>query len=281
MTTVEEVHSSDGTPITVEITGRGAPLVLVCGGLSDRHARSCGMPLATALAPHFTVATYDRRGRGGSGDRPPYAIDREVEDLGAVIARLGGSAFVFGHSSGGILALHAALRLAHEQSASRRPDHHAALRVAIPRLAIYEPPLRVDDGRVHGVSELGAELARAAEEGRRGDAVTLFLTRALQLSTEAIEQRRASGAWPMLEALAPTLSYDARLSASGPALLAEASAVTCAVLLLRGDASPAWLREAADAVAGAIPHAKTVTMRGQAHAVEPAAMAAALVTFFA
>src|SRR5258708_31865253 len=122
-TAVSTVRSRDGTTIALERLGNGPPLILVVGAFNER---ATGLPLANFLAPQFSVFTYDRRGRGDSGDTAPYAIDREVEDLDALIAHTGGTAAVFGYSSGALLALKAAAR-----------------GLAITRLALYEPPFMV------------------------------------------------------------------------------------------------------------------------------------------
>ncbi len=119
--------SKDGTTIAFERSGEGPPLVVVGGALNDRHAAAT---LAGLLAPNFTVYAYDRRGRGDSGDTPPYAVEREVEDLQALVEEAGGTAFVLGHSSGAVLALEA-----------------AAATPGITKLVLYEPPFIVDDSR--------------------------------------------------------------------------------------------------------------------------------------
>src|SRR5438046_2572146 len=124
--TMRKVISKDGTPIAFDQSGHGPPIILVAGATATRLAEAS---LAAALAPHFTVFAYDRRGRGESGDTAPYAVEREVEDIGALINEAGGSAFVFGHSSGAVLALEAA-RL---------------LPTKITKLALYEPPFVIDD----------------------------------------------------------------------------------------------------------------------------------------
>src|SRR2546422_6106803 len=128
-TPVKKVRSKDGTPIAFERTGQGSPLILVDGALCYRAMGPNG-PLAKLLAPHFTVFTYDRRGRGDSGDTAPYAVEREVEDLEALVNEAGGAAFVWGVSSGAVLALEAANRL-----------------TGIKKLALYEAPVIVDDSR--------------------------------------------------------------------------------------------------------------------------------------
>src|SRR5512136_1391077 len=124
---MQKVTSKDGTPIAFGKTGHGPAIILVSGALGDRSAAA---PLTPLLAPHFTVLAYDRRGRGDSGDTAPYTVEREVEDIDALIKEGGGTAFVFGHSSGAVLAL---------EAAARRPT--------ITKLALYEPPFIVDDSR--------------------------------------------------------------------------------------------------------------------------------------
>src|SRR5512137_163645 len=147
---MQKVTSKDGTAIAFDKTGQGPAIILVGGALSDRSA---AVPLASLLAPHFTVFAYDRRGRGDSGDTAPYAVEREVEDIDALIDTAGGSAFVFGHSSGAVLALEAARGLSHK----------------IPRLALYEPPFIVDDSRPPMPEDFRARLQGLLAEGRRGD----------------------------------------------------------------------------------------------------------------
>ena len=126
---METIVSKDGTTLAFDRSGQSAPVILVGGALQHRAIDPRTDQLAALLASHFTVFHYDRRGRGESGDTAPYAVEREVEDLDALIQAAGGSACVFGMSSGGVLALQAARRL------------------AVAKLAMYEPPLIVDDSR--------------------------------------------------------------------------------------------------------------------------------------
>src|SRR3954463_8112448 len=125
---MKKVQSADGTSLAYESAGSGPALILVGGAFCDRSARASGTPLAALLQSKFTVFSYDRRGRGDSGDSPPYAIAREVEDLAALIAEAGGRAFVYGISSGAILALEGAVQ-----------------ELSIDKLAVFEPPLILDD----------------------------------------------------------------------------------------------------------------------------------------
>jgi len=121
--------SKDGTPIAFERIGNGPPVILVDGALCYRGMGESGQ-LAAFLAPYFTVFTYDRRGRGGSGDTSPYAVEREIEDIAALLSEAGGAAFLWGMSSGAVLALEATNRLR-----------------GIKKLALYEAPFIVDNSR--------------------------------------------------------------------------------------------------------------------------------------
>ncbi|MBA3825079.1 MAG: alpha/beta fold hydrolase, partial [Ktedonobacterales bacterium] len=182
------VISADGTRIAFDQAGQGAPLILVDGALC--HRAGGPMPgLAPLLAQHFTVFTYDRRGRNESGDTVPYAVEREVEDLVALITEAGGSAGVYAISSGAALALEA-----------------AASGLNITKLALYEPPFNMDPAARPAAVHYSQQLRPLLAEGRRGDAVALFMTR-VGMPAEAADGMRQSPMWPALEAVAPTLAY--------------------------------------------------------------------------
>jgi pimeloyl-ACP methyl ester carboxylesterase len=259
----KKVKSADGTAIAFETAGNGPPLILVGGAFNDRSARAAGTPLAALLAPRFTVYSYDRRGRGESGDTAPYAIDRELEDLAALITEAGGSAFVYGMSSGALLGLEAAVR-----------------QLSIPKLALYEPPL-LDVNRAKAFRDLVKQFEDATAAGRRSDAVELFMTRVLQMPAPAVAQMRKLPMWHGLESLAHTLSYDVRVTALGPSLQERASSVRSATLAIHGDACPPWMRDAIRALAAAVPAGRHRVLEGQSHDVDPKVLAVALDEFFA
>ena len=236
------VTSKDGTSIAVDVVGAGPAVVCVGGGLNDRHSTA---PVAAALTG-FTAYSYDRRGRGDSGDTPPYAVDREIEDLAAVIESAGGAAMVYGMSSGAVLALRA-----------------AAAGVPITRLALYEPPLTPLP------PEYRPRLATATPE----EALELFLGMAMGMPAEALTGMRQSPAWPALVALGHTLRYDAEIMTL--TALPETAVPTT---VLTGSASPAWMHEAAARLAAHLPNATTVQLADQTHDVDPAVLAKALVT---
>jgi pimeloyl-ACP methyl ester carboxylesterase len=258
------VRSRDGTTIAFDRSGSGPAVILIGGAMSERGTSAS---VGTRLAPRFTVFSYDRRGRGDSGNTLPYAVDREIEDLAALIAEAGGSAFVMGGSSGGILALEA-----------------AAHGLAITKLAVYEPPLIIEmDGPLFpaGFADHLAELVAA---GRRGDAVEAFMTAALGMTPEAVAGMRQAPFWAGLEVMAHTLAYDliisAPVQAGSRASLSRWASIKTPALVMDGGASPAWMRNGIRALAETLPDATHRTLEGQTHQVDPAMLTTALEKFF-
>jgi pimeloyl-ACP methyl ester carboxylesterase len=261
---IDRVTSADGTAVAFEATGSGPPLILVGGAFCDRTAPASGTPLAALLGRSFTVYSYDRRGRGDSGDTPPWALEREVQDLAALVAAAGGSAFVFGNSSGGLLALDA-----------------AALGVSIAKLVLYEPPVILDADRARAFEDLAKQLGEAAAGGRRAEAVELYFTKVMQMPDAAVARMRNAPMWAGLEGIAHTLPYDLLITARGAARLEDARALRSqtATLVLEGGASPRWMRDAVQALARALPSAAHRTLEGQTHAVDPEVLARAVEAF--
>ncbi len=210
------VTSHDGTPIAFDQSGQGPALILVDGALCSRNFGPMG-PLAAQLAPQFTVYAYDRRGRGESGNTLPFAVEREVEDIAALIAEAGGSAFVYGISSGAALAFEAARQLP----------------TAITKLALYEPPYTVDADRVQGFKAYRARLDELLAAGRRGDGVELMM-RLVGAGDEGVAGMRQSPVWPLFEAVAPTLAYDAAELGDSSVPTERAASVTMPTLVLAG-----------------------------------------------
>jgi pimeloyl-ACP methyl ester carboxylesterase len=257
---MQTVRSADGTPIAFDCAGGGPALILVVGALRDRYATRV---LAARLAPQFTVYSYDRRGRGASGDTGPYSVDREIADLSALVAEAGGSAFVFGHSSGGVLALEAAAR-----------------GVAITRLAVYEPPYVVDSELSRSRVALAGELDRLLGAGRPGDAVQRFLIEAVELRPDVVAMIRASPLWPPMEALAPTLRYDLALLNGGLIPAARLARIGVPTLFIDGAASPGWARASVQAAASLVPGARQLSLDGQDHNVADSVLAPLLARYF-
>jgi pimeloyl-ACP methyl ester carboxylesterase len=256
------VTSADGTVIAYERTGSGPALVLVDGALCHRAAGPM-RPLAALLRDGFAVYAYDRRGRGESSDTTPYAVDREIEDLQAVIGEAGGSAYVYGISSGAALALAA-----------------AAAGPSITKVALYEPPFmaEVEDGT--RIKEYTERLGELLDARRDGDAVELFMTN-VGVPAQAVAGIRAQPGWAMLEAIAPTLAYDDRVLGDGSVPRDLASTITVPALVLAGADSPQSLQQAAKATADALPTAEHLTLEGQTHDVSPDALAPVLAAFLA
>ena len=255
---MEKIQSLDGTTIVFDQIGEGVPLVLVAGASCDR---AIDTPIATALAEHFTVLNYDRRGRGDSTDTLPFAVEREVEDIAALLAAAGGSATLVGLSSGAALAAEAAL---------------AGL--PVDALVMWEPPFRVDAEGLQQAKEYTDDLTTLLAEGRRGDAVARFM-RVVGLPEEMIAGMRQSPYWAIGEGLAPTLAYDNAAMGDSSVPVRRYRTIGTPTLVLAGSDSPAWLREAATLTANAIPGARHDSLAGQNHNVAPDALAAAVIGF--
>jgi pimeloyl-ACP methyl ester carboxylesterase len=261
---MDTLSSPDGTTIAYDTQGEGPAVILVDGALTV-HSSGTGSELAKLLAPHFTVYGFDRRGRGESGDTPPYAVEREIDDIEALIDRAGGSPFLYGHSSGGPLAMRAALRLGSKVS----------------KIAMYEPPYNNDPGAQESWSQYLTQLREALAEGRRGDAVALFM-RFVGTPAEQVDGMRREPFWPGMEAVAPTLAYDHAAILGEPWSVPRglAAHLSVPVLVMAGDAGLAFMPDAARALSQAIPQGQLRTLEGQTHVVDPAVLAPVLAEFF-
>jgi pimeloyl-ACP methyl ester carboxylesterase len=256
---MDTIYSRDGTTIAFDRLGEGPPVILVCGGSVDRRSDA---PLAQLLAADFTVFNYDRRGRGESGDTQPYAIEREVEDIEAVIEAAGGEANLWGSSSGGVLALMA-----------------AATDLPVKKLALWEPPF-VPEGVPRPPEDQVAQYERMVAEGRRGDAVEYFMSKVVGLPPEFVDQARTQPFWAAQEALAHTLAYDARIMADYQVPTELAASVKAPTVVIAGGADMPWMRDSAAALADAIPAGETRFLDGQGHDVDPEVLAPVLKDFF-
>ncbi|MBB5850806.1 pimeloyl-ACP methyl ester carboxylesterase [Amycolatopsis umgeniensis] len=247
-TSFETVTSADGTPIAFERAGEGAPVILVGGAFNDRTTVA---GLASTLAPNFAVVAYDRRGRGDSGAGAVYSVEREVEDLATLIDHVGGTAAVFGHSSGAVLGLEAAAR-----------------GVAMTSLAVYEPPFVVDDSRPRPATDLFDRVRALVAAGDRDGAAELFLVEGTATPAEVVKGMRDDPFWAWFTGLAHTLPYDLALCGPGNVFPADKLAkVAVPTLVMDGGESDAWMRAAARAVADAVPGARYVSVEGQDHGV--------------
>jgi len=258
------LSSHDGTTIAYDKVGAGPALILVDGALSV-HSSGGKSELAKLLAPHLTVYGYDRRGRGGSGDTLPYAVDREIEDIEALIDHVGGSAFLYGHSSGGTLAIQAAVQLGSKVS----------------KIAAYEPPHNDDPAAQESWRAYLRELQQLLADGRRGDAVALFM-RLVGTPDDQVERMRQAPFWPGLEAIAPTMAYDHAgiIGERWSAPIDLAARVSVPALLIAGDAGSPFTPLTAEALSKAMPHGQLRILQGQTHEVNPGVLAPVLVDFF-
>ena len=256
--------SKDGTPIAFDRIGNGPPVILVDGALCYRSMGQSGQ-LAELLAPYFTVFTYDRRGRGGSGDTAPYAVEHEIEDIAALLSEAGGAAFLWGISSGAVLALEAANRLK-----------------TIKKLALYEVPFIVDDSRSTTERDW-AKIAEAVAANRRSTAVQLFL-KSVGVPAFFIAVMPLMPMWPKLKAIAHTLLYDGAIVGDNqrgkPLPGGRWASVTVPALVMDGGKSPEWMHHGNRSLASALPNGRYQTLEGQTHMLKPKAHAPILLEFF-
>src|SRR5438552_9980272 len=263
-TMMTTLKSKDGTTIAFDQQGHGPALILVNGAMSTRSDGS-KPELARLLAEHFTVYAYDRRGRGDSADTKPYAVNREIEDIDALIDAAGGFAFLYGHSSGGCLALEATVELGDR----------------VKKLAIYEAPYNDDPAAQKAWGEYIKNLTEALAADRRGDAVALFMAY-VGMPASQIEGMRHAPFWAGMEAIAPTLAYDhtAIMGKDGSIPRERAARVHVPTPVMSGGSGAPFMKETARTLSQVIPAAKLRTLEGQAHDVQPDALAPVLVEFF-
>ena len=261
---MQTVSSADGTTIAYERQGTGPALIIVDGALCARGAKA---GLADLLAADFTVYRYDRRGRGDSGDTPPYAVEREIEDLLALIGAAGGTAFLYGHSSGCALVLDTVLQ---------------AGQVSVPKIALYEAPYNDDPAVQASWKTYLSDLAEALAADRGGDAVARFMAY-VGTPTAQVDEMRQAPFFPALAAIAPTLAYDhAGLMGDSLAVpVAKAAHVGTEALVMYGGASFPFMSATARTLSAEMPHARLREVDGQTHDVDPAVLAPVLREFFA
>ena len=254
-----KVQSKDGTTIAYDQSGKGPAVVLVCGGSVDHHSNAS---LAAFLAERFTVYNYHRRGRGESGDTQPYAVDREVEDIEAVIDAAGGSAYLYGSSSGAALALEAARQLPGK----------------VKKLALWEPPY-IPDGFPRPPSDTAKIFADLVAQGRRSDAAEFFMAKVVGMPPEFVAYAKSQPWWAAQEALAHTLTYDATIM--GDYVLPEkrVAEVQTPTIVIAGGASFPIFAPTAAAIAKLVPNGQQRTLEGQQHNVDASVLAPVLVEF--
>jgi pimeloyl-ACP methyl ester carboxylesterase len=260
-TRILTVESKDGTRIAYDKVGHGRVVILVLGALNSRKSAA---NLAKLLSTRFTAISYDRRGRGDSTDPAPYSPQREVEDVEALVNAVEGPVCLYGHSSGGAIALQAANKLGAQ----------------VRKLAIYEVPYSLDGDARRAASEYHRLLEKLLKAGRNGEAVALFI-RSVGVSDKQIQAMKHMPMWRGLEVMAPTLAYDSEVMGEGHALPAALLArISTPTLVMHGSAGAPSMRDAARAISQAIPKAQLRTLVGQTHGVRPKVLAPVLEEFF-
>ena len=261
---MKTVTSKDGTTIAFDQIGKGPVVILVDGALQYRAFDQGMAELADLLSKHFTVIHYDRRGRGDSTDSQTYELERELEDIESIINEAGGSAFLYGISSGAALALEAAIKL---------PDK-------IKKLVMYEAPYNDDDNARKSWKEYRQKLMELVKQGRKRDAVGHFMM-LVGMSPDQLEGMHQHPMWPLWEAVGLTLAYDAIAMGEDSSLPTKRAAkVAVPTLVMNGSQSFPFMHDTAVALAKAIPNAKHRTLEGQTHEVSSEALAPVLIEFF-
>jgi len=262
---MKTVTSKDGTTIAFDQSGQGPVVILVDGALQYRAFDQGMAELADLLSKHFTVIHYDRRGRGDSGDTQTYELEREIEDIEALIDEAGGSASLYGISSGAALALEAALALGRK----------------VRKLVMYEPPYNDEANARKGWKEYAQKLRELVATGRKGDAVGLFMM-LVGMPAEHLEGMRQNPMWPLWEAVGPSLLYDAVAMGEDASIPTKRAArIAVPTLVMDGGGSEwSFMQTTAVALAEAIPNAQHRTLEGQTHEVDSKALAPVLIEFF-
>ena len=260
---MRKVISKDGTAIAYDDhADEGAPLILVGGAMSYRSFPQY-IELSGLLGKHFKVINYDRRGRGDSEDRQPYAVEREIEDIDALVSRAGGSAYAWGWSSGGALVLKA-----------------AAAGVNLGKIALYEPPYMVGTNGHRPPPDHQDQLKALIAAGRRDDAVKFFMRKMMGIPAPIVMAMRLFPFWTKLRGVAHTLPYDSAIMGDFTLPASVAAAVKVPALVMSGEKSPPVLREAAKALAAAMPNARLRVLEKQSHNISMKALAPVLIDFF-
>lgn len=261
---MRSVVSKDGAIIAFDQIGMGPALILVGGSLEQRalDAETSRLAAFPLMAQHFTLFHYDRRGRGESTDTQSYAVQREIEDIEALVYEAGGSAFICGISSGAALALEATI----------------ALPGKITKLAMYEAPYNWP-----GFKDYRKQLNELVAADRQSDALAAFMM-FLGMPADQLEEVRQLPMWPMWQSVAHTLAYEnAILGDDASVPVKRAAKVTVPALIMDGEVSSAtypFIHATAVTLAKAIPHAQHRTLKGQTHEVTAEVLAPVLVEFF-
>jgi pimeloyl-ACP methyl ester carboxylesterase len=263
-TAARYVVSRDGSRIAYEAFGSGPAVILVGGALNDRKGRASGVALAQRLGARVTAIAYDRRGRGASTATAPYHVEREIDDIAALVAAHGGSAALYGMSSGGALVLAA-----------------AAAAVPVTRIALYDPPFSSSPEEQARATSYHARLQALLAASDSDGALALFLGH-VGMPAPMIAGMRSSPAWAPMAALGPTLAQDSAVLDDGngaPVPVDRIAAIAVPILVMVGEKSPPLLQAAGKAVAAAARHGSCRVLAGQTHDVSVDALAPPLIDF--
>lgn len=260
MKVTKTTQSKDGTTLVYDIYGVGPALIFITGASCFR---SFGPVVkdAKAFAKEFTVYNYDRRGRGESTDTPPYAIEREVEDVGAMIDAAGGKASLYGHSSGAVLALEAALRFGHK----------------VDRVVMYDPPYVHDEAEKAQYNQLGQQVHNLLQDGKNAQAMRTFL-KGIGMPKIFVSLLWFMPDWKRMVTIAPTLAYDIALTCDLPPV-DRASQLSVPTQVIVGEKSPAGMHDVAEQLTNAIPNANYIKLAGQDHMVSAKVLLPLLTNF--
>jgi len=259
---MSKVISKDGTSIAYSKTGNGSTVIIVDGALCSR-AFGPTSKLAPLLANNFSVVNYDRRGRNESGDTTPYSVEREIEDIEALINETGSSAYIIGFSSGAALAFRA-----------------VASGLPIKKLAMYEAPYVMNMGGHNPPADTAAQLKQLIASGQRAAAIKFFMKDMVGLPGIIPFIMSLTPMWKKLKAVAHTIPYDAAILDGFTIPTALAAKINIPTLVLNGSKSPVSLKNASKKLAEAIPHAQSKSLEGQTHDVSMKAIAPELINFF-
>jgi pimeloyl-ACP methyl ester carboxylesterase len=262
------IFSKDGTKIAFDKVGSGPAVILVNGAMSYRRAFDTTLEdLAELLSKDFTVYDYDRRGRGESGNTEPFTKVREIEDIQTLLEDAGGEAMLVGFSSGGAVTLET-----------------AAVTPGVTKAFVYEVPFIVDDSR-QPLDDYEEHTTKLVAEGKLDELIEYFITVVAGIPAEfvgGIKQDQAM--WERMRRIAPTIPHDAAFMSEfmkgKPLPVGYWSKVKVPVLVGDGGASPAWLHNAAEALAKALPNARRETFEGQTHSFNPEVLAPVIIEFF-
>lgn len=264
---MHNITSKDGTKIAYEKQGNGPAVILVSQAAASHDD---AVNLAEQLSEHFTVYNYDRRGRGKSTDTAPYAVEREIEDIEALIQEAGGNAYLFGSSAGAVLALEAANQLGNK----------------VTKLFLYEPPFIINEGRAPVPSDYVQHLNELVESNQRSEAVEYFMTQAIGVPSEFLEYMKADPSWRAMEGIAHTLAYDGMVMGKtqlGQPLPTDRWNVQIPTCVMTGENSEAFFHGAAKALTELLPYGKHFRLNGQDHSaviMAPVELASAITGFF-